>query len=66
MNEELFESELADILNLLDEFSELEDNIVFVNSVKSFKEEGILTKNKGLVVKLSDKSEFQLTIVKVK
>lgn len=66
MNEELFESELEDILNMLDIFSEVEENAVFVDRVESFKEAGILTTNKGLVVKLSDKSEFQLIIAKTK
>jgi len=32
----------------------------------SFEEAGILTNNKGLVIKLRDGSEFQITIVKSK
>jgi len=35
-----------------------------VRNVKSFKEVGMLTKNKGLVVTLTDGSEFQVTVVK--
>ncbi len=64
MEVELFESKLEDILSLLDLFSEVNESAVFVNSVNSFEHSGILTTNKGLIIKLSDKSEFQLTIVK--
>lgn len=38
----------------------------FIKSVRSFADVGMLTKNLGLVVKLEDGSEFQLTIVKSK
>ena len=37
-----------------------------ISQVRSFNDEGMLTNNKGLVVKLEDGSEFQLTIVKRK
>ena len=37
-----------------------------ISQVRSFNDEGMLTSNKGLVVKLEDGSEFQLTIVKRK
>lgn len=33
--------------------------------ISTFEESGILTKNKGIVVKLWDGSEFQVTIVQV-
>jgi hypothetical protein len=36
------------------------------SSVRTFSSLGILTKNKGLVVRMSDGSEFQLTIVQSK
>ena len=35
-----------------------------ISEVRSFNDEGMLTNNKGLVVKLENGSEFQLTIVK--
>ena len=66
MNIEQFESELEDILSLLDAFSEVDDRMTFVDSVKTFKESAIMISNNGLVIKLSDKSEWQLTIVKTK
>lgn len=37
-----------------------------ISQVRSFNDEGMLTSNKGLVVKLENGSEFQLTIVKRK
>jgi len=37
-----------------------------IKEVQTFDFAGLLTKNKGLVVKLKDGSEFQLTIVKSK
>jgi hypothetical protein len=37
-----------------------------ISEVRSFNDEGMLTNNKGLVVKLENGSEFQLTIVKRK
>ena len=37
-----------------------------ISQVRSFDDEGMLTNNKGLVVKLENGSEFQLTIVKRK
>lgn len=37
-----------------------------ISHVSSFADEGMLTNNKGVVVKLKDGSEFQLTIVKSK
>ena len=35
-----------------------------VRSVMTFEETGMLTRNNGLVVRTSDGSEFQITIVK--
>ena len=45
--------------NFSEEFSSLEN-------VSTFEESGILTTNKGLVIRLADGSEYQLTIVKSK
>jgi hypothetical protein len=35
-----------------------------VDGIGTFRDEGVMTRNKGLVVKMSDGTEFQLTIVK--
>jgi len=35
-----------------------------VSNISTFKEYGVLTRNEGLVVKLSDGSEFHVTIVR--
>ncbi|WP_069648972.1 hypothetical protein [Caloranaerobacter ferrireducens] len=32
--------------------------------ITTFEEEGLLTNNKGLVIKLEDGTEFQLTLIK--
>ena len=66
MDEEQFESELKDILDLLDVFSDIDETPVSIDSVKSFENAGILTINKGLIIRLSDKSEWQMTIVKTR
>ena len=36
---------------------------VWIDSAATFADEGVMTLNKGLVVRLSDGSEFQLSIV---
>ncbi|MCD6369950.1 MAG: hypothetical protein J7L63_00410 [Thermoplasmata archaeon] len=45
-----------DRLGLLDGFDDIE-------SVRTFEEAGVLTRNAGLVCRLGDGSEFQITIV---
>ena len=45
-----------DRLGLLDSFDDIE-------SVRTFEEAGVLTRNAGLVYRLDDGSEFQITIV---
>lgn len=52
--------ELLEIILLDDEYYE------GMKSVKTFKECGLLTNNKGLIVTDYDESEFQITIVKTK
>lgn len=37
---------------------------VWIDSAATFADEGVMTLNKGLVVRLSDGSEFQLSIVR--
>ena len=57
MNEVMFEERL---LNLIAE----DEDWMLAKSVNTFENEGILTHNKGLVVRLNNGSEFQITIVK--
>lgn len=54
-----------------DEMVELLSDIVYdemegVRNVKTFDEAGLLTRNKGIVINLTDGSEFQITIIKSK
>ncbi|HOD84562.1 MAG TPA: hypothetical protein PKG77_24350 [Phycisphaerae bacterium] len=59
MNEHEMEDMLANLLQNEDEAPE-------VRRVETFEEAGILTYNRGLVVRTEDGSEFQLTIVRSK
>lgn len=61
------ERRFQDVLRQLIEFA-AEDNLSRVDEllgarVNTFKESGVLTMNAGLVVKLADGNEFQLTVV---
>jgi hypothetical protein len=70
------EQELQDALkNLLDEIAILDEedraeidlfleDLADVQRVRTFEEEGVLTRNAGLVVTTADGGEFQLTIVR--
>ena len=49
---------------LLDHIQDLDVEGVRVARVYSFEDVGILTRDRGLVVKMDDGSEYQLTIVK--
>lgn len=42
----------------------LEESLFEESGIDSFEEAGLLTKNEGLVVRLRDGSEFQISIVK--
>lgn len=55
----LTEKEVQDLLKML-----LEEELSEGARVSSFEEAGILTRNAGLVVRLPDGSEFQITIVR--
>jgi len=59
MNEHEMEDLLANLLQNEDEAPE-------VRRVTTFEEAGILTYNRGLVVRTEDGSEFQITIVRSK
>lgn len=41
-----------------------DESEVWVDSVSSFADDGVLSYNKGVVVRLSDGAEFQLSIVR--
>ena len=59
MTKESFESYLAEVL----EWAADEDGMI--ESIETYDEAGILSQDRGLVVKMTDgRSEFQLTIVK--
>lgn len=77
MNEQRFQDCLYILLesisdnNFVDEDGDslwplLEGFLDNISEVRSFDDEGMLTNNKGLVVRLKRGSEFQLTIVKRK
>ena len=62
------ESKMTEILTealylFVEENEEHEENGV-IRGVKTFEEAMVLTSNKGLVIRLEDGSEFQVTVVK--
>lgn len=57
-DEEEFETELLDLLSGDAEFDDLD-----VVRVSTFADAGVLTRNSGLVVRLRNGDEFQITIV---
>ncbi len=66
MQEEKFQEELKDVLEMLDIFAEINGETFEIKNISTFQECGILTNNKGLVVTLNDGSEFQIKIIKSK
>lgn len=62
MNEFDFEQDLQSVLQG-DDFDCMFSEGGNVKSVSTFDEAGVLTRNKGLVVRMGDGSEFQITIV---
>ena len=44
----------------------LEDELTEKSRVRTYAEEGLLTRDEGLVVKLPDGNEFQITVVQSK
>lgn len=59
-DEEEFE---VDLLDLLVRSADDDDLDLGVDSVSSFADAGVLTRNAGLVVRLRNGDEFQITIV---
>ena len=72
MNEQTMQYELAAVLeDAADWLSHDEDiqppaALGAIDSIRTFEDAGILTTNKGLVIRMKDRSEFQMTIVKSK
>ena len=66
MDEKDFETGLAEILEQVGDldaqvYSEITD--VGIEYVRKYEDVGMLTNNKGVIVKMKDGSEFQMTIV---
>jgi len=66
MNEEEFANELKDIIDLATDADVMEEidvePVLQVVSIRSFDEAALLTSDKGLVIRLKDGQEFQVTI----
>lgn len=65
MSEYVFEEDLKCLLEGYD-YDTLFVGMEGVDSVSTFQDAGVLTRNKGLVVEMLDGSEYQVTIVKSK
>lgn len=63
--EETTEEKVEEALIGILQYGESADDTALadVQSAVSFREEGVLTYNRGLVVRLADRTEFQITIV---
>jgi hypothetical protein len=63
MDEEMMQEWLQDLLDQSDD-PEWSTFNVAPEKVRTFEDVGVLTKNKGLVVTMTDGSKFHLTIMK--
>jgi CobQ-like glutamine amidotransferase family enzyme len=64
MDEQMMQDALAEMLTGLDVNLETDgDGMLEIRRVATFEDAGVLTRNRGLVVRLADGSEFQITIV---
>lgn len=67
MSEKEFETFLYSSVELYGMNGDAECGILAARSgVKTFEDAGVMTYNKGLVIRMDDGSEFQVTIVKSK
>lgn len=66
MNEHDMQSWLWDAIGEHDPLKMGDDEAPISDTIKSYQEAGVMTNNKGLVVTMSDGTQFQLTIVQVK
>lgn len=63
-DESLTEAELQENLHALLMGESIENTLLDGTSVRTFEDAGVMTYNKGLVIRTPDGSEFQLTIVR--
>ena len=69
MNEQTMQDALnaliADVMLCIDTGDDIEppEELAGVDSIQTFDEAGVLTMNKGLVLRMKDRREFQVTIV---
>ena len=69
MNDETMQDALnnliADVMLCIDTDDEIEPpgDLEGIESVQTFEDAGVLTMNKGLVIRMKDHREFQVTIV---
>ena len=69
MNEQTMQDALnaliADVMLCIDTGDDIEppEELEGVDSIQTFEEAGVLTMNKGLVLRMKDRREFQVTIV---
>ena len=69
MNEQTLQDALnaliADVMLCIQTGDEIEPpkELEGLDSIRTFEEAGVLTMNKGLVIRLKDRREFQITIV---
>ena len=69
ITEQEFTQVLADALDFFVRKEEDEpyyDEVLFDAAIRTFSETGLLTTDKGLVIRLADGSEFQLTVIRSK
>ena len=66
MTEQEFRGWFHDLLEEIKDDYDDEEDIVHMKDITTFQSSGLLTKNEGLIIRMSDDSEFQVTIVKVK
>lgn len=64
MTEHAMETWLQGVIESAADAPEGESHEIQAERVTPFEEAGLLTRNRGLLVRLSDGSEFQITIVK--
>ena len=66
MTEKEFREMLQGILEQVEHYYDDEEDIVHLKDIKTFQSAGLLTNNEGVFIRMSDSSEFQVMIVKVK
>jgi hypothetical protein len=55
-----------DMMEALYAFVEYDEPAIDINNITSFEEAGVMTTNKGLVIKLANGREYQVSIVRSK